>query len=346
MITTFCVNRWKRCNMNKKRKQIIAGNNVSKIYEWDLGGYSQKVLVEGKEENLPIVITLHGGPGTPIPFSVGCRGLFPEFTDQFIMVYWDQLGCGINNYEIDDSFTIDSFAEMAVDLIHKVKTLFPRNKVFIFSMSWGSILSAKILEKDCKIVDGVLVYGQIIKEVFFNEEVITALEKTRISKLKLEIIKGAKGKNASPKELQLVFKSIQRYTESWQNKKGTQAPIGPIIKGLLTSPDYCFKDFKAMMINGYRENRSLWNEILQIDLSDTLKNVQIPYVMLQGDTDIVASTSKIRALVENSSNSNLQCEIVENSGHMPGKDGMELVLKKLGWLSRNNLCTGDQYSSC
>lgn len=174
--------------MNKRRKEIIAGNKVSEIYEWNLGGYNQKVLIEGKDENLPIVITLHGS-GAPIPFSVGCRGLFPEFTNQFIMVYWDQLGCGINNYLIDDSFSIASFVEMTVDLIHNVKKLFPRNKILILAMSWGSILSTKVLEKDSKIINGVLVYGQIVKEVFFNEEVIAALEKTKISKSKLEAIK-------------------------------------------------------------------------------------------------------------------------------------------------------------
>lgn len=65
---------------------------MSVIYDWKPGGYTQKVLMEGKEESLPIVITLHGGPGTPIPFSAGCRGLFPEFTNQFIMAYWDPLG--------------------------------------------------------------------------------------------------------------------------------------------------------------------------------------------------------------------------------------------------------------
>jgi pimeloyl-ACP methyl ester carboxylesterase len=245
------------------------------------------------------------------------------------MVYWDQLGCGINNYVIDDSFTIDSFVEMTVDMLHKIKALFPMNKILIFSMSWGSILSAKILEKDSKIIDGVLVYGQIVKEVFFNEEVIAALEKTKIAQSKLETIKGTKSASASPQELQLVSTSIRKYTEGYQNKKGAAAPMGPIIKGLLTSPDYRFKDFKAMMINGYRKNRSLWNEILKINLSDILKNVQIPYVMLQGDTDIVASTSIVKELVQNSSNSNLQYEIVENSGHMPGKEGMELVLEKL-----------------
>jgi pimeloyl-ACP methyl ester carboxylesterase len=229
-----------------------------------------------------------------------------------------------------------------MDMIHKVKALFPMNKILIFSMSWGSILSAKILEKDSNIIDGVLVYGQIVKEVFFNEEVIAVLEKTKISQSKLEIIKGTKSASASPKELQLVSASIRKYTEGYQNKKGTAAPMEPIIKGLLTSPDYRFKDFKAMMINGYRKNRSLWNEILQIDLSDILQNVQIPYVMLQGDTDIVASTSTVNELVQNSSNSNLQCEVVENSGHMPGKEGMELVLEKLRMLSQTILMDGQK----
>lgn len=323
--------------MNKKRKEIIDGNKVSEIYEWKLGGYKQKVLIEGKEESLPIVVTLHGGPGTPISFSVGCRGLFPAFTDRFIMVYWDQLGCGINNCELDDSFSIDSFVAMTLDLVHKVRALFPKNKILVLSMSWGSILSAKLLEKDCKIVDGALVYGQIVKDVFFNDEVIAALDKTKISKSKLEIIKAAKRDNASPKELRLVSTSIRKYTEGYQNKKGTSVPMVPIIKGLLTSPDYRFKDFKAMLINGYQKNRSLWAEILQMDLSEILKKVQIPYVILQGDTDIVASTKTVRELVENSSNANLQCEIVKNSGHMPGKEGMERVLARMDMLSQKFL---------
>ena len=121
--------------MNKKRKAIIEQNEISELVTFNLGGYEQKVLIEGKSKNLPVVITLHGGPGTPIPFSVGCRGLFPEFTDKFIMVYWDQLGCGKNNYKIDDSFKISSFVEMTSDLIDNLKKMFPENKILIFSTS-------------------------------------------------------------------------------------------------------------------------------------------------------------------------------------------------------------------
>ena len=59
--------------MDKQRKNVIDKNEISQIYNFDLGGYPQKVLIEGRSRKNPIVITLHGGPGTPIPFSVGCR---------------------------------------------------------------------------------------------------------------------------------------------------------------------------------------------------------------------------------------------------------------------------------
>lgn len=142
-----------------KKKIIKSDNEISEICSFTLGGYQQKVLIEGSSKENPIVIALHGGPGTPIPFSVGCRGLFPVFTNDFIMVYWDQLGCGINNYIIDDTFSIDTFVQMTEDLIKCIKKKFPDNRIIIFSTSWGSILSAKLLEKNPNAVDAVIACG-------------------------------------------------------------------------------------------------------------------------------------------------------------------------------------------
>ena len=65
------------------------------------------------------------------------------------------------------------------------------------------------------------------------------------------------------------------------------------------------------------KNNSLWKEILQLDLSDVLSNVQVPYIILQGDTDFVASTKTVEEVVDASKNNNLKVHIVENTGHMP-----------------------------
>lgn len=309
-----------------KKEEVIANNEISELCTFSLGGYQQKVLIEGKSKDNPIVITLHGGPGTPIPFSVGCRGLFPVFTNEFVMVYWDQLGCGINNHIIDNSFTIDVFVQMVEELIAQIKVKFPNSKIMILATSWGSILSAKLLENNPHAVDGVVACGQIIKEVFFCNEVIDTLAQTSISKKKLERIRNLTSDNFTEKDLQLISSALRKYTDAYQNKKGQKAPMGTIIKGLLTSPDYSMKDFKAIMVNGYTKNISLWKEITQINLSGQLRNIEVPYIILQGDTDIVASTKLVKELVDSSNNANLSCRIVENTGHMPGVEMMDTLL--------------------
>lgn len=315
--------------MDKQRKNIIDKNEISQIYSFELGGYSQKVLIEGKSRENPVIITLHGGPGTPIPFSVGCRGMFPLFTDNFIMVYWDQLGCGINDHKIDDDFKIKTFVEMTCDLISEVKKLFPDNKIYLFSTSWGSVLSALVSDIKQNEIGGVVACGQIIKDIFFNDEVTEALEKSNIPKKKLDIIKNTNSENASSKELQLISSCLTKYTDAYNNKNGRKSPMFSVIKGLLTSPDYKFKDFKAIMINGYIGNNSLWNELLKINLTDILSSVKIPYVIVQGNTDIVASTKTARELVETSSNSNLKFCEVKDTGHLPGADMMDKIFEEL-----------------
>ena len=316
-----------------KKNNLKSNNEISELCTFSLGGYPQKILIEGKSRNFPVVITLHGGPGTPIPFSVGCRGLFPVFTDKFIMVYWDQLGCGINNHIIDDTFFIDTFVQMTEELIKQIKAKFPNNKILIFSTSWGSILSAKLLEKNAHAVDGVVACGQIIKNVFICDEVKDVLAQTNLSAKKLNRIRNLTVDNFTGKDLQLISNALRKYTDAYQNKTGEKAPMGTIIKGLLTSPDYTMKDFKAIMINGYMKNTSLWKEIIQINLSKQLRNVEIPYIILQGDTDIVASTKTVKELVDDSNNTNLSYRVVANTGHMPGVEMMNTLLTVLQEIS-------------
>lgn len=315
--------------MNRKRKSVIDRNEISKLCTFRLGGYDQKVLIEGRRETLPVVVTLHGGPGTPIPFSVGCRGLFPEFTDKFIMVYWDQLGCGINNHVIDEHFRIESFADMTADLLREIRRMFPGRKILLFATSWGSILSAKVLERAEGLADAAVVCGQFVKDVFLNGEVFSELERSGLPAKKLRAIKNIRSDYVEPKELQLISGSLRRYTNAYTNKSGKQAPMGRMVLGLLGSPDYRLKDFKAVVINGYLNNISLWREIMKVDLTETLAGIRVPYTILQGDTDIVTSTKTVQALVEKSGNPNLQCKVVANTGHMPGSDMMEKVFQEL-----------------
>ena len=57
--------------------------------------------------------------------------------------------------------------------------------------------------------------------------------------------------------------------------------------------------------------------------------VKIPYILLQGDTDIVASTQTAKSLVSNCNNPNLRIQVISNTGHMPGVEMMEALMRVL-----------------
>lgn len=315
--------------MNKKRKEIIAANEISEIRTYVLGGYSQKVLIEGKRKSNPIILVLHGGPGSPIPFGVGCRGLFPELTDQATIVYWDQLGCGINNHIISEAFTIDIFIYMTIDLIKHLKHDFKDNSISLFGMSWGSILAAKAAEAVPDLIHSVLVYGQVLKNLPFNDYVYDTLHKSSMpnkNKEKLLVMKSST--THTFKEQKIVLNWIKKYTEGYQAKNGGKAPFAKIFRGIMSSPDYLGKDFKAILINGYLKNKSLLMELMKVDLSETLEKVKMPYLIIQGDTDIVTSTKMLSDYMETVDNSNLHLQIVENSGHLPSAVGMDVVINE------------------
>ncbi|MDE6441431.1 MAG: alpha/beta fold hydrolase, partial [Clostridia bacterium] len=219
--------------MNKARKRYIQSCEVSELVKLSLGGFTQKVLIEGKSKDLPVVICLHGGPGSPVPFSVGCRGLFPEWTDKAIMVYWDQLGCGANNYKLDDSFSIDSFVGMTCDLISEIKAKFPRNKLFLFGVSWGSILALKSALHIPEKIDGVFVYGQFLENNFFSQETLSAFSTAPDSvRLKIEKIVKTGGDceyKILDRNLKDLYKLLSKYTNAYFNKNAKPISIGKIV---------------------------------------------------------------------------------------------------------------------
>lgn len=317
--------------MNEKRKQYIESCEISIVESVILGGYQQKIAMEGKAKELPVVVCLHGGPGSPVPFSVGCRGLFSDITDRLIMVYWDQLGCGINNYKIDDNFTIAHFTKMTVDLIKELRVRFPENKIYLFGMSWGSILALHAALQVPELINGVVTCGQVITAPMLSDRAFDVVETSSAPEKKKKFARELRSrrKNPSLKEMTEFSKIIRKYTDGYNNKASKPAPVGDIIKGLLSSPDYRFKDFIAIVRNGYAKNESLLREMASTDLSELFSQITIPYFIFQGETDIVTDTKSVVTLVNGLHNQNVSCFVLPDMGHFPSEAAMNQIFEKI-----------------
>lgn len=316
------------------RKKYMKSCEISEVREVVLGGYSQKIAIEGRSKNLPVVLFLHGGPGSPIPFSVGCRGLFRDITDRVIAVYWDQLGCGINNRPIDEGFSIGDFVKMTCDLIDVLNAAFPENKLFLFGMSWGSVLALRAATEKGKKIDGVVVCGQVLKSPMTSDGAFEAIarsdapsEKKAFAAALQKKIKA--GQSPTVDDLYKLPAIVRKYTDGYLNRSSAPAPVGKIIRGMIFSPDYRFKDFKAVVRNGYAKNESILKELAAIDLSDCLASVDVPYGIFQGETDIVTDTREIAEFVGGLNKPNITCTTIPAMGHFPSEAALGAVFDEI-----------------
>lgn len=313
--------------MNRKRKAAISSSEISVIKSFPLGGHEQKVLIEGASKDLPVVLTLHGGPGSPVPFCVGSRGLFPEITGQCILVSWDQYGCGVNNAVLDEGISISDFVQMTEDLIRFLREEFHGNKLFLFGMSWGSVLAARAAADIPDMIDGVVIYGQVLRDLMRSPDAASELLSADVSPgLKARMEDVLQADPFGRRETMLLSKWIRKYTQGYQHRAEPKVNFGSIIRGILTSPDYTFKDFIAIAKNGYIKNQSIMRELSKIDLSDTLAKITVPYHIVQGDADIVTSTAEISKFIAGCDSENMKLSVVKTASHIPGQNGMAAVM--------------------
>lgn len=319
---------------NKKKLNNIKEVLIVKNYE--LGGFNQKILLEGAKKNSPILLFLHGGPGSPIPFGVGCRGMYSKFTDQFISLYWDQLGCGINNCSISENMTIDHFVKMVRELLLQVRSDFPKNKLIIFGMSWGSVLAAKIAKNYPNLIDLVVTYGQVSKELFFNKETFQILENAELTKQKrryLNSIKQRKIRNKS--DIIRISRYLKKYTKGYYGTNYDKKEMQTMMTDLFNSPDYRLRDFLAIFINGYSKNKSLWEELIDVDLTTTFEGMTVPYTIIQGENDSITPTKMLFETLPPNGNSQLNIQIVSDCGHIPNMYAINKIYETLVQLKKD-----------
>src|SRR6516225_9330453 len=66
----------------------IPSDSIASIERWNLNGIDQSVILRGRSTTNPILVWVHGGPGTSeTPFF---RHYNAPLEDHFLVIYWDQ----------------------------------------------------------------------------------------------------------------------------------------------------------------------------------------------------------------------------------------------------------------
>lgn len=142
--------------------------SVAQLREIKLDGIDQWVLLRGKNRDLPLLLWIHGGPGSPqMPFA---HYLDRPLEEHFIVVHWDQRGAGKTNPSLFDrrfillsGMSLIQFKKEALELIEYLLKEFHQEKLFLLGHSWGSQIGLELAIENPELFHAYISVSQVVE---------------------------------------------------------------------------------------------------------------------------------------------------------------------------------------
>jgi pimeloyl-ACP methyl ester carboxylesterase len=159
-----------RQHENSAALAIHTPNGIDEAMFVAVGGINQWITIRAINRDNPVVLFLHGGPGTPtnlldFPFA-------KAWTPTFTLVQWDQRGAGKTFADGGTSaadMTIDRMTQDGVELTEFLRGHLHKDKIIIVGQSWGTILGVHMAKARPDLFYAYVGAGQVV-DARENEE--------------------------------------------------------------------------------------------------------------------------------------------------------------------------------
>lgn len=165
LVVLLLVVRWGFQERIRLSQAIAVPPGIDSMEEVEIGGLRQWIHIRGRNRHNPILLYLHGGPGTPMmPFAYKFQSLLEG---AFTVVEWDQRGAGKTYFANDPKQvtpTLD-YAHMtsdALEMVNYLRRRFAQPKIFVIGHSWGSMLGLPLVHAHPDLFYAYVGTGQVV----------------------------------------------------------------------------------------------------------------------------------------------------------------------------------------
>ncbi len=142
---------------------ITPKGGINENFYVDINESKQWISIYGKDRNNPVLLYLHGGPGSST--SAYDYAFTRKWSDIYTVVTWDQRNCG-KSYSKEQTgkieFTHDMFMEDGKQMTEFVRNYLGKDKITLIGHSWGSFLGANLALEYPGYYDCYIGTGQVI----------------------------------------------------------------------------------------------------------------------------------------------------------------------------------------
>ncbi|MFI4972937.1 MAG: alpha/beta fold hydrolase [Caulobacterales bacterium] len=296
------------------RGGVVAGS-VAQAGFWRIGGVDQWVVVRGRDADNPLLVILHGGPGSSE--TALFRAFNAALEDAYTVVYWDQRGAGrsYNRSIPAESMTVDRFVADLDELIDMSLARFGARPVVLLGHSWGSALGVLYASRFPGKVAAYVGVGQVADMAASEAASYDfVLERAR-----------QRGKQQAVRQLLAIgppphtFKTIgtqRRWLMAMGGAFGPNLSMARLVWRGLTGPEASLLDLVRLAQGSGFSARLLWRELLAADLRRDVPRLEMPVFFILGRFDMQVVASVSAAYFEVLEAPHKQLIWFENSGHM------------------------------
>jgi len=312
--------------MKNKAAQLINVEEYAPI-----NGINQYLYHLGTSYDNPVLLFLHGGPGSAE--SLFTRTFQEKWEDIYTVVHWDQRGTGKTLIRNPDKLpTIDLVLQDLFEVIQHLKKKYKKQKIVLLGHSWGSVLGSVFIRK----------YPEEVAYYIGAAQVIDMLENERVGYNKVKELIEQAGDIKSMKKLESIGEYPgnrvlfnKEFLKKVEVVRKLQGKYGIGIKldlstwvTVFKSPIFKFSDIIAFM-KIFRANAKLHEFLGDFNLRTDAANYEVPMYYILGGTDWQAPYVIAQKYFEEIEAPNKGIFIIPNAGHMTMMEQPDLFFNAL-----------------
>lgn len=298
---------------------------IDRLERININDSPQWVLIRGKNDNAPLLLHVQAGPGLPIIPEADTMEKMLHLEEHFLVVYWDQRGCGKSYSKNTDASSIN-FSRLSDDIISCVKYLlktYHKQNANISGYSIGASLALMAVAKQHDIFGNLFLVGTDVDIPRANSFAIEFALKKAKELNRVNLIKRIEELQNMPitdaKRFQQRAKILTDFGGITIHRKYNQLVLSSI-RNLLYSKSYSLTDV-AKTIKGMKFcQNALLPEMDTFNLFNLIASIEAPVHFVHGRHDGVAPHDIAQSFFKQIKAPEKKFTTFENSAHMPHYD--------------------------
>jgi proline-specific peptidase len=282
---------------------------VSERVMLDVGDHEVYLEISGQSRDAPLVLFLHGGPGSVAHLAMFQVTVGRQLEQDFLVAYLHQRGTGKSSPVPDSEQTISAHIDDLVKVVDYLTERYGQDKVHLVGHSWGGMLAGHFAVSHAENIEKLILISTAVN-------VKSLLRDSHEAALKW----------AQEKDIPQAVTELTALDQSYDTVQHFGTVLGWANQAGGTAGDFDMESFlESHNINtdypNWREqqgsiNSAMMQQVLEIDLSGSFSSLDIPALFVSGALDTIVTETTMRRDHDNYRGKK-SFVLLEESHHLP-----------------------------